>query len=79
MTVIVPLKAQRMVSIKILLQIFTGVMISPWPDQEGNKLGSMSGTSVISKTSGRELSTSPPPPPLQSKAPKERRRKFTPF
>jgi len=34
----------------------TGVLISPYPDQEGNKLGSMSGTRAISTTSRRELS-----------------------
>ena len=33
----------------------TGVLISPQPDQEGNKLGSMSGTRAISTTSRREL------------------------
>ena len=37
---------------------YTGVLISPYPDQEGNKLGSISGTRVISKTSRRELSSS---------------------
>ena len=45
----------------------TGVLISPYPDQEGNKLGSMSGTRAISTTSRRKLSLSPP----QGKAPKE--------
>jgi len=35
-----------------------GVLISPYPDQEGNKLGSMSGTRAISTTSRRELSSS---------------------
>jgi len=35
----------------------TRVLISPWPDQEGNKLGSMSGTCEIS-TSRHELSSS---------------------
>jgi len=35
----------------------TGVLISPQPDQEGKKLGSMSGTRGISKTSRRELSS----------------------
>ena len=34
-----------------------GVLISPYSDQEGNKLGSMSGTRTIS-TSRRELSSS---------------------
>ena len=27
--------------------MYTGVLISPWPDHEGNKLGSMSGTRTI--------------------------------
>jgi hypothetical protein len=35
----------------------TGVLISPWPDQEGNKLGSMSGARAISATSRRDLSS----------------------
>jgi len=35
----------------------TGVLISPYPDQEGNKLGSMSGTRAISTISSRELSS----------------------
>jgi len=35
----------------------TGVLISPWPDQGGNNLGSMSETHVISTTSRRELSS----------------------
>jgi len=35
----------------------TGVLISPYPDQEGNKLGSMSGTRAISTTSRRVLSS----------------------
>ena len=46
----------------------TGVLISPKPDQEGNKLGSMSGTSAISTTWRRELSSSfffPPHPARQ--------------
>ena len=34
------------------------VLISPEPDQEGNKLGSMSGTCAISTTSRCELSSS---------------------
>jgi len=34
----------------------TGVLISSWPDQEGNKLGSMAETRVISTNSRRELS-----------------------
>ena len=36
----------------------TGVLISPWLDQEGNKLGSMSGTRAISTTSIREPTSS---------------------
>ena len=35
----------------------TGVLVSPEPDQEGNQLGSMSGTRAISTTSRRELSS----------------------
>ena len=41
---------------------------SPLSDQEGKKLGSMSGTRAVSTTSKRELSSCPP---LQGKAPKE--------
>ena len=48
---------------------FTGVLISPYPDQEGNKLGSMSGTHAITTKSRRELSSSFFF--LQGKAPKE--------
>jgi len=44
-------------------------MISNYPDQEGNKLGSMSGTCMISTTSRHELSSSFFV--LQGKAPKE--------
>jgi len=36
----------------------TGTMISPQPDQEGNKFGSMSRMRAISATSRRELSSS---------------------
>ena len=36
----------------------TGVLISPYPDQEGNKFGSTSETRAISTTSRRELSSS---------------------
>jgi len=36
----------------------TGVLISPYPDKEGNKLGSISGTPAISTISRRELSSS---------------------
>jgi len=36
----------------------TGVLISPSPDQEGNKLGRMPETRAISTTSRRELSSS---------------------
>ena len=35
----------------------TGVLISPEPDQEGNKLGSTPGTHSVSTTSRRELSS----------------------
>ena len=38
--------------------IHTGVLISSYPDQEGNKLGSMWGTRAISTISRRELSSS---------------------
>ena len=55
--------------------IYSWVLISPWPDQEGNKLGSMSRTNVISTTSRRDMSSSPPPLPREAR----RRRKFTPF
>ena len=48
----------------------TGVLTSPQPDQEGNKLGIMSGTRAISTTSRRELSSSFFFL-LQGKAPKE--------
>jgi len=51
----------------------TGVLISPEPDQEGNKPGNMSGTRAISTTSRRELSSRF----FSCKA--RRRRKFTPF
>ena len=40
------------------IAVCTGVLISPYPDQEGNKLGSMSGMRAISTTSRRELSLS---------------------
>ena len=46
------------------------MLISPSPDQEGNKLGSMSGTRAISTTSRRELSSNYVSF-LQGKAPKE--------
>jgi len=35
----------------------TGVLISPWPEQEGKKLESMSGTRAISTISRHELSS----------------------
>ena len=35
----------------------TGVLISPYPDQEGNKLRSVSGARAISTTSRHELSS----------------------
>jgi hypothetical protein len=49
--------------------VYTGVLITPYPDQDANKLGSVSGTRAISTTSRRQL-------PyfffcLQGKAPKE--------
>ena len=53
----------------------TGVLISPLPDQEGNKLGSMSGTRAISTTSRRELSSSF----FFFLCKARHRRKFTPF
>ena len=43
------------------------MLISPYHDQEGNKIGSVSGTRAISTTSRRELSSFF----LQGKAPKE--------
>ena len=42
----------------LLLLHITVVLISPQPDQEGNKLGRMSGTRAISTTWRRELSSS---------------------
>jgi len=39
------------------LHMFTGVLISPYPDLERNKLGSMSGMRTISTTSRHELSS----------------------
>ena len=47
----------------------TGTLVSPQPDQEGNKLGIMSGTRAVSTTSRREMSKSFLF--LQGKAPKE--------
>ena len=52
-----------------MIYIYTGLLISPYPEQEGNKLGSMSGTLAISTTSSREPSSSFYF--LQGKAPKE--------
>ena len=40
--------------------VTTGVLINPYPDQEGDNLGSMSGTRAISTTSSSEQSLSPP-------------------
>jgi len=57
-------------SFLILPQTHTRMLIGPWPDQEVNKLGSMSGTRAISTTLRRELSPSFFFP-LQGKAPKE--------
>jgi len=51
----------------------TGVLISPLPDLEGNKLGSMLGTLAISTTSRRELSS------RFFSCKERRRRKFMPF
>ena len=45
----------------------TKLLISPLTDQEGNKLGSISGTGAISTTSRREMTFFS----LQGKAPKE--------
>ena len=56
--------------VSVIIQL-TGVLISPYPDQEGNKVGSMSGIHAISTTSRRELSSSFFFFPLQGKAPKE--------
>ena len=53
---------------KIIVDALYRVLISSQPDQEGNKLGSMSGTCAISTTSRRELSSNIF---LQGKAPKE--------
>ena len=47
------------------------MLISPYPDQEGNKLGSMAVTRAVSTISRRELSSSIFFSPLQGKAPKE--------
>jgi len=41
----------------VVRQTTTAVLISPQPDQEGNKLGSISGTRAISTTLRRELSS----------------------
>ena len=49
--------------------VTTGVLISPWPGQEGNKLGSMSRTRAISTTSRDEMISHTPP--RQGKASKE--------
>ena len=48
---------------------FTQLLIRPQPDQEGPKLGSMSGTRAISTTSRRVLSSIPYH--LKGKVPKE--------
>ena len=56
-----------------VLTLYRGADKSLAPDQEGNELGSMSGTRAISTTSRRELSSSF----LSCKA--RHRRKFTPF
>jgi len=38
-------------------EVYIALYRGAWPDQEGNKLGSMSGTHAFSTTSGRELSS----------------------
>jgi hypothetical protein len=53
------------------IYLCTAVLISPYPVQEGNKLGSMSGTRAISTKSRGELSSIPSPPPPQGKGPME--------
>ena len=55
--------------LRLLQTRYTAVLICPQPDQEGNKLGSMTGTRAISTTSRRELSSGFFF--LQDKAPKE--------
>jgi len=39
------------------IKLYTGVFLRPLPNQEGNKLGSMSGTRANSATWRRELSS----------------------
>jgi len=56
-------ESTRFLQLVAMLLIFTdyshnGVLINPKRDQEGNKLGSMSGTRAISTASRRELSPS---------------------
>jgi len=58
----------------LFLLFYTGVLISPYPDQEGKKLGSMSGTRAVSTTSRRELLSS-----FFFPCKARRRRKFKPF
>ena len=53
---------------KATIKNVTGVLISPWPDQKGNKFGRKPGTWGISTTSRRELSSRFF---LQGKVPKE--------
>ena len=53
-----------------MLGLCTGVLISPLPDQEGNKPGSMSGTHAISTTT-RDAKSHQVFFPLQGKAPKD--------
>ena len=48
-------KIQQVHKVLVALTFITGVLISLQPDQEGNKLGSMSGTRAISTTSRRQL------------------------
>jgi len=54
-----PSNTVTLVSTQPLTEVtgITGVLVSPYPDQEGNKLGSMPGTRAISTTSRRELSS----------------------
>ena len=58
-----PARSQSLYRLRYLR--YTGVLISPQPDQEGNKPGSMSGTRAISTTSRREMSSSFFPPARQ--------------
>jgi len=59
--------------VSLIIQL-TRVLISPYPNQEGNKLGSMSRMHAILTASRCELSSSSPSP-CKARC----RRKFTPF